>query len=190
MVKNFLSKAFYPFTVTALTVFTLISASSARAACQDWLNHDMKRLHSKETIKLCEVVNDSPVLIVNTASNCGFTPQFKELEAIHKKYQDQGLTVIGVASDSFWQEEDDEKNIAEVCYVNYGVSFTMFAPVDVRGRKAHPLFKHLADQSKAPRWNFNKYLVSNNGTVLKHYGSRKLPQDEDIQQALSKSAAH
>lgn len=115
------------------------------------------------------------MLIVNTASNCGFTPQFKGLEALHRQYKDAGLVVVGFSSDSFNQEAGTEAKAAEVCYVNYGVTFTMLAPISVKGDDAHPLFRELARQSSGPKWNFNKYVVDSSGKVVRHFNSGTRP---------------
>jgi len=147
--------------------------------CLAFLQHNEKKLHAKEQINLCTLTAGKPVLIVNTASHCGFTPQFTSLEALHKKYQDKGLVVIGFPSDDFFQEEDNEKATADICFVNYGVTFTMLSPVRVSGSNAHPIFKHLADRTSAPKWNFYKYLVSADGKTVKHFNSRVTP-DSDV----------
>ena len=127
--------------------------------CPAHLDVTLKKLRSNETLNLCEAFPGRPLLIVNTASHCGFTPQFKSLEAIHGRFADKGLVVLGFPSDDFRQEADTEEKTAEICYINYGVTFTMFAPLSVKGETAHPLFKELARQSRAPGWNFTKYLV-------------------------------
>lgn len=147
--------------------------------CLAFMQHSEKKLHASEHVNLCTLTAGKPVLIVNTASHCGFTPQFTGLEALHKKYQDKGLVVIGFPSDDFFQEEDDEKDTADICFVNYGVTFTMLSPVHVFGSNAHPIFKHLADKTTAPKWNFYKYLVSADGKSVKHFNSRVTP-DSDV----------
>lgn len=148
------------------------------ASCANFLNHTMRKLHSSETVNLCELTRNKTVLLVNTASNCGFTSQFKQLESLYQQYQDQGLVVIGFPADNFFQEEDDEKDTAKVCYVNYGVTFTMLETTSVRGSDANPIFKHLAKQTTAPKWNFYKYLVSQNGTKIQHFNSKVQPTDK------------
>lgn len=156
------------------------SVESTSSTCPDYLNVSMRKLHTKDSVDLCQLTSGKTVLMVNTASNCGFTPQFKSLEALHKKYQDKGLVVIGFPSDDFFQEEDDEKDTAKVCFVNYGVTFTMLETTPVRGSDANKVFTHLGKETTSPKWNFYKYLVSNNGSEIKHFNSRIKPSDEQF----------
>ncbi|MCL2913318.1 glutathione peroxidase [Shewanella corallii] len=158
--------------------------TGAWADCPEYLNYEAKRLHSSERVNLCELTQGKPVLIVNTASNCGFTPQFKQLEALNQKYKDKGLVVIGFPSDDFFQEEDDEKKTADVCYLNYGVKFTMLSPSAVRGGDANPVFKYLNDKSASPKWNFYKYVVSGDGEQVQQFNSRVTPDSEELTQAI------
>lgn len=162
----------------------LCAASPAFAGCPAFLDHELRKLHSSDVVNLCEVSAGKPLLIVNTASHCGYTPQFKGLEALFQKYRGEGLTVVGFASDDFRQEAKDEEKAAEVCYVNYGVTFTMLAPTHVRGDEANPVFVELARQSEAPGWNFNKYLVDAEGVVVAHFGSSVAPDSPELQQAI------
>lgn len=171
--------------IRILTLISLlITGSAAQASCPEFLDHSMRKLHSKEQINLCEVQSGKPMLIINTASHCGFTPQFKGLEALYQNYRDQGLQVVGFASDDFYQEANDEEKAAEVCYVNYGVTFTMIAPSHVKGSNANPVFRELADQSQSPSWNFNKYLLDSSGKVVQHFGSNTRPDSEELQAAI------
>jgi glutathione peroxidase len=146
----------------------------------------MRKLHSEESVNFCEF-KDKPLLIVNTASNCGFTGQFEELEALHQKYKDKGLVVIGFPSDDFFQEENDEADTAEVCYVNYGVTFTMLSTSEVRGDDANPIFKHLNAQTSSPKWNFYKYLVSADRKTVQRFNSRTKPLSANLTQAIENS---
>lgn len=157
------------------------------AQCPAYLNQTMRMLHSSKTVNLCELTQGKTVLFVNTASNCGFTPQFKGLEALYKKHKDDGLMIVGFPSDDFFQEEDDEKDTAEVCFVNYGVTFPMLETSSVRGSKANPVFAHLGEQTTSPKWNFYKYLVTDNGSKVKHFNSRVSPTDEEFVQALNQA---
>jgi len=160
------------------------SGISHTSDCAPFLRYTIRRLHSQVRLDLCELTAGKPLLIVNTASHCGFTPQFKGLEAIYKKYQSQGLVVLGFPSDDFFQEEDEEKDTAKVCFVNYGVTFPMMKTINVRGSDAHPIFKHLADKTTSPKWNFYKYLVSRDGKHIKHFNSRVTPDDAEFIQAI------
>lgn len=179
-------------TLTRSTLFASVAAaglsvaSAAQASCPDYLDHSMRRLHSQEDINLCAVTQGKPVLVVNTASHCGFTPQFKGLEALHQAYKGQGLVVLGFASDSFKQEAASEAKAADVCFVNYGVSFTMLAPTPVRGDAANPVFQAINEKAGAPRWNFNKYLIDGDGNVVEHFDSGIAPNSIQLTTAIEK----
>lgn len=123
------------------------------------------------------------VLVVNVASACGYTPQYAGLEALYRGHKDRGLVVLGFPCNQFGaQESGTEKDIAEFCEINYGVTFPLFAKVDVNGENEHPLFKWLKSQKKgifgtaAIKWNFSKFLVDANGDVVKRYGSGDTPE--------------
>ena len=162
----------------------LLVSSLAAAGCPEYLDHSMRKLHSREEVNLCQLQDGRPMLIINTASHCGYTPQFKGLEALHQQYRDDGLVVVGFASDDFRQEAKDEEKAAEVCYVNYGVTFTMIAPSHVKGDQANPVFRELAEQARAPGWNFNKYLVDGSGKVVQHFGSNTKPDSKVLTAAI------
>ncbi len=134
------------------------------------------------------------MLIVNTASKCGFTPQFGGLEELHKAYTDKGLVVLGFPCNQFGaQDPGADSEIAEFCQVNYGVSFPMMGKVDVNGPAAHPLYKWLSSEapgllgSKSIKWNFTKFLIGKDGQVLKRYAPLDKPADlaKDVETALS-----
>lgn len=160
------------------------AASTAAATCPDYLNQNFKKLRSNEQVNICEAYAGKPLLIVNTASHCGFTPQFKGLQALHEKYKDRGLVVIGFPSDDFHQEAKEAEETADVCYINYGVKFTMLSASSVKGKDANPVFQELARQTKAPSWNFNKYLVKPDGTVVNHFGSMTSPDSKSVEKAI------
>ena len=176
-----------------LPVSVNAASDQAQAAtsdsCPAYLNQTMRLLHSSDEVNLCQLTKDKTVLFVNTASNCGFTPQFKGLEALYKENKDKGLVVVGFPSDDFFQEEDDEKDTAKVCFVNYGVTFPMMETTSVRGDDANPVFAHLGEKTTAPKWNFYKYLVTNNGASVQHFNSRVSPDDEEFVQALNTALA-
>ena len=134
------------------------------------------------------------MLIVNTASACGFTPQFGGLEKIHQAYKDLGLAVLGFPCNQFGnQDPASNEVIADFCQVNYGVTFTMMQKVNVNGPEAHPLYQWLCSEapgllgSKAIKWNFTKFLVGRDGRVLKRYASMDKPEKiaQDIEAALA-----
>ena len=162
----------------------LCFAGTAGAACPDYLNSDLRKLHSQDSVNLCETGAGQALLIVNTASHCGYTKQFKGLQELNDRYRDQGLKVVGFASDDFRQEANNEAEVADVCYVNYGVTFTMIAPSSVRGEDANPVFRELAIQSEAPSWNFNKYIVDSNGKVVKHFDSSTAPDSPELKKTI------
>ena len=139
--------------------------ASSHAVCADMFDHKCV-MHSQNQIDICQLVDQKPVLVINTASHCGFTRQFKG-GGLHQKYSDSGLVVLGFASDDFNQEDKDE-SVTDICYVNYGVTFTMLAPSSVKGKQASR-FQGLNQQAKSPSWNFNKYLVDKQGNVVKHF---------------------
>jgi glutathione peroxidase len=134
------------------------------------------------------------LLVVNTASKCGFTPQFAGLEELYEKYRDQGLEILGFPCNQFAnQDPGSNGEIAEFCQLNYGVTFPMFGKVDVNGGAADPLFKFLKKEapgmlgSERIKWNFTKFLVDADGTVLKRYGSKDTPKaiEKDIKKLLA-----
>ena len=163
--------------------------STTTLACTSHLEGDYRKLHSSESVNLCKLVENKVTLVVNTASHCGFTSQFKGLEALNKKYKDKGLVIVGFASDDFNQEDNDESNAANICFVNFGVTFTMLAPTHVRGDEANSLFKYLSAESSAPKWNFNKYLLDKSGKVIQHFGSMTGPDSNDLKKAIEAALA-
>ncbi len=159
-------------------------AAPAAQACPAYLDHDFRKLHSAETVNICKAFAGKPLLIVNTASHCGFTPQFKGLEAVYEKYKDRGLVMIGFASDDFNQEDKSEEKAAEICYLNYGVKFTMLAPTHVKGADANPVFAELIRQQRAPKWNFNKYFVRPDGKVQTYFAQTVTPESPEFTNAV------
>lgn len=178
----------FSFTATASSDMakseTKQQAVTPDSTCPDFLNHTVRKLNSKKSVDICQQFAGKTFLIVNTASNCGYTPQFKQLEALHQEYKEQGLVILGFPSDNFFQEEDQEKDTAKVCFVNYGVTFPMFNTIEVRGSDAHPIFAHLGEQTASPYWNFYKYLVSSDGKTIQRFSSKVEPQSDELIKAI------
>ncbi len=156
----------------------------AADSCPEFLNQEFRRLHSPETVNLCSLYNGKPLVIVNTASHCGYTKQFTGLEALYQAYKDEGVQVIGFASDDFKQAAKSEEEAATVCYENYGVTFTMLSPTSVKSDKANAVFRHLNEETEEPSWNFNKYLITDNGQNITHFGSKVKPRNSKLEEAL------
>jgi len=166
-----------------------VASSAASATCPKLLQHTMLRLQDEKPQALCQYAGQV-VLVVNTASFCGFTPQYKGLEALYAKYKDRGLVVLGFPSNDFSQEPESNAKIADFCDNTFGVKFPMFTKTSVRGADAVTLFKQLTEQTgTAPKWNFYKYLISRDGKTVKSYGSITGPQDKGFVSEVEKMLA-
>ena len=162
----------------------------AFADCQQKvLDHDEKRLLGGSE-NLCAAYGGKVVLVVNTASHCGYTPQYEGLEKLYDRYKDRGLVVLGFPSNEFLQEWGSDATIGKFCKANYGVSFPMYAKTAVRGSDANPLYKDLAAATgHQPTWNFNKYLIARDGHVIAHYASDVTPDSAELTQAIEAALA-
>lgn len=166
-----------------------MAQDSAGGACPAILQHTFPRLQDEKPQDLCQY-SGKVVLVVNTASFCGFTPQYKGLEALDRKYRTQGLVVLGFPSNDFAQESGSNKEIADFCESTFGVKFPMFAKSSVRGAEANPLFKELSKLSgTTPKWNFYKYLISRDGKVVESYSSLTSPDDRGFIRDVEKQLA-
>ncbi len=185
-----LSLAFWAPAQAAGTVApTPAAAASASASCPALLQHTVLRLQDEKPQSLCQY-SGKVLLVVNTASFCGFTGQYEGLEALQKRFQGKGLVVLGFPSNDFAQESGDNQQIAAFCANTYGVKFPMFAKSSVKGSDASPLYRQLAQQSgKAPGWNFHKYLVGRDGQVLDSYSSMTEPSNAGLVRAIEKALA-
>ena len=164
------------------------STANKMSQCPALLKFMKRKLNSQETVNLCQEYMGKTILFVNTASYCGFTPQFEGLETLYNNYKDKGLVVLGFPSHDFNQEDNDEGKTAELCELTYGVKFPMFEPIAVRGDDVDPLYRMLAKKSgTTPKWNFYKYLVGANGEVIDSYSSFTKPDDSDLIEAIEKS---
>ncbi|MEY2593678.1 MAG: Hydroperoxy fatty acid reductase 1 [Pseudomonadota bacterium] len=162
---------------------------TAAAACPSLLKHSFNRLQDEKPQALCQY-SGKVLLVVNTASYCGFTGQFEGLEALNAKYAGRGLVVLGFPSSDFKQEDADAKKTAEVCFNTYGVKFPMFTDTRVKGDGAHPLFAELARATGSqPSWNFNKYLVGRDGKPIAHFGSMTGPDSRKMVSAIESALA-
>jgi glutathione peroxidase len=160
------------------------------AACSDLLDKEFRPLAGKEKVNLCERFDGQVLLVVNTASKCGFTPQYEGLEALHQKYAARGFAVVGFPSNDFMnQEPGNEEQIKEFCTLTYGVKFPMFEKVHVTGDEAVPFYRELAAAAggEIPKWNFHKYLIDRRGQVVKAFGSRTKPDDVELVSAIEKA---
>lgn len=170
----------------AQTAQTTPSAPAA-TACPPMLNHTLLRLQDEKPQSLCQYAG-KVILVVNTASYCGFTGQYKGLEALYDRYKNQGLVVLGFPSNDFAQEKGSNREIAEFCENTFGVKFPMFAASSVKGAQANPFFKALQAQGATPpRWNFYKYPIGRDGRLIDSYNSLTAPDSRSLIAALEKS---
>lgn len=161
-----------------LGMFMTISATTANAACSELYNHQLTTLQG-DKLNLCDY-QSKPILVVNTASKCGFTPQFEKLESLYRRNKDKGLLVVGFPSNDFHQEPGGNKEIGDFCKNTYSVEFPMIAKSSVVGPNANPLYKSLTALTKqAPMWNFYKYLVLPDGNVYA-YSSDVDPESAQV----------
>ncbi|WP_034210940.1 glutathione peroxidase [Arenimonas metalli] len=166
-------------------------AATPVLAGEKLLDRSFRQLAGKETVNLQEAYGGQVLLVVNTASKCGFTPQYEGLEAMYAKYKEQGFAVLGFPSNDFMgQEPGSEEEIQEFCTLTYGVKFPMFEKVQVRGSGATPLYAELAAATgEAPGWNFHKYLIDREGKVVASFGSRTKPDDPKLVAEIEKLLA-
>jgi glutathione peroxidase len=158
-------------------ISVLLTMSSAAAGCPSLLDRTVDNIQDKRQ-SLCEYAG-KVVLIVNTASECGYTPQYQGLEALYKKYRDRGFVVLGFPSNDFGgQEPGSNKEIAAFCVNQYAIDFPMFGKTEL---KKNPLYADLAKATgAAPRWNFHKYLIDRTGTQVQSYDTRVDPNDKKL----------
>ena len=190
---------FRPWTAVAVAALTVIALSSAARAespppvtdaCPEVLNYSFNRLQTGKPESLCQY-RGKVVLIVNTASYCGYTHQYEGLEALYRKYKSRGLVVVGFPSNDFGgQEPGSNKEIAEFCRLTYGVEFPMFEKSSVTSIKTNPLYAELlARTGESPKWNFHKYLVDRDGKKVTSFGTRVEPDNGDLVSAVERMLA-
>lgn len=193
MHRNNSTKALVLLIISFLAVFSLTLFSKENKMASSVYDFTVKNIEGKD-VKLSEY-KDKVILIVNVASQCGFTKQYTGLEALYKKYKSKGLVILGFPCNQFGgQEPGTEAEIKEFCSLNYQVTFPMFSKIDVNGDNTHPLYIYLKDEapgilgSKAIKWNFTKFLIDKNGKVAERYATQTTPEDIDgkISELLNK----
>ena len=170
-----------------LITFLLLLLSLPAMACDsELLDQDFRRLASTDEVNLCETYAGKVLLVVNTASKCGNTPQYDGLEKLYDQYGEEGLVVLGFPSNDFMgQEPGTEENIEEFCRLTYGVEFPMFEKTSVKKDNAHPFYVALADSAGTyPTWNFHKYLIGRDGEMITEFNPRTQPYDPDLVAAI------
>jgi glutathione peroxidase len=177
-------------TVAALALLTgPMPTVAAESPCPAIIDHKFSNLMD-EPVSLCQF-SRKVLLIVNTASECGYTPQYEGLERLYRRYRDKGFVVLGFPSNDFGgQEPGSNQEIAQFCQVNYGITFPVFAKTAVLGKNANPLFRELAAKTgQPPRWNFHKYLLDRTGQPVAAFESAVEPEDRRITSQIEKLLA-
>jgi glutathione peroxidase len=172
---------FFTMAQAAPTTTTNTTTNTANhESCPALLNHQLPRLQDEQPQSLCQY-RGKVLLVVNTASYCGFTKQYQGLEQLAARYRAQGFEILGFPSNDFQQEKGSNQEIAQFCQNTYGVKFPMFAKSSVRGAQANPFYQQLITETKkTPQWNFYKYLINRQGKVIDTYSSFTAPDDRDL----------
>ena len=176
----------------SLILLALAFATVPSLACENTLlDQDFRRLASDETVNLCDAYEGKVVLVVNTASKCGNTPQYDGLEKLYQEYGENGLVVLGFPSNDFFgQEPGTEDEVKEFCRLTYGIKFPMFEKTTVKEKDAHPFFKDLAAATGTyPTWNFHKFLIGRDGKVISEFSPRTQPYDDKVVAAIKGALA-
>lgn len=169
-----------------LIVLCFLPISAFASECPALLNHQFKTLQGT-VVDLCQY-QDNPILVVNTASKCGFAPQFEKLEALSAQYKSRGLLVIGFPSNDFKQELQNNNEIGDFCKLTYGVKFPMVVKSSVTGDSANPFYKQLiAASGKSPKWNFHKYIIMPGGKSVHSFSTMTEPDDPAIMKLIRPS---
>ena len=176
---------------TLTGLLALMAATAALSSDGSLLDQEFRRLASDEVVNLGETYRGKVILVVNTASKCGNTPQYDGLEKLYDEYQDDGLVILGFPSNDFFgQEPGTEEEIQEFCRLTYGVRFPMFEKVTVKEGEAHPFFEQLAAAAGTyPTWNFHKYLIGRDGQVVAEFSPRTQPYDDKLVSSIRDALA-
>jgi len=167
-------------------VITILFCLPAFACDSALLDQDFRKLASRDEVNLCKAYEGEVILVVNTASKCGNTPQYNGLEDMYEKYQGQGFVVLGFPSNDFMgQEPGSEEKIEEFCRLTYGVEFPMFEKTSVKKGDAHTFYAALAESAGTyPTWNFHKYLIGRDGKVIREFSPRTKPDNKELVAAV------
>jgi glutathione peroxidase len=171
--------------------FAAIGIAHAEGICPSLLDHRFKRLQDETSQHLCQYAG-KVILVVNTASYCGFTKQYEGLETLHASYKNKGFTVLGFPSNDFGQQEPgNSKQIADLCFNTYGVKFPMFEKSSVSNGRQNPFYDQLISRTgQAPKWNFHKYLIDRSGKVIASYPSETKPDDKRLRLEIERALEH
>jgi glutathione peroxidase len=175
-----------------LIMLLLITACTSAFSCEsELLDQNFRKLASTDEVNLCENYTGKVILVVNTASKCGNTPQYDGLEKLYEQYGEEGLVVLGFPSNDFLgQEPGSEEKIQDFCRLTYGVQFPMFEKTTVKGDDANPFFVSLAEAAGTyPTWNFHKYLIGRDGQVIEQFSPRTQPYDTKLVAAIDTALA-
>lgn len=169
-----------------ITFFITLPAFSCNSTL---LDQNFRKLAASDTVNLCQTYSGKVLLVVNTASKCGYTPQYEGLEKLHEKYQQQGLVVLGFPSNDFMgQEPGSETEIQDFCRLTYDVKFPMFEKTAVKKEHAHPFYVQLAELSGTyPTWNFHKYLIGRDGKFIAQFSPHTKPFDPAVVTAIERA---
>lgn len=175
-----------------LIVGLVFGCACAGVHAQELLDHTFRALAAKDSVNLAQAYKGKVLLVVNTASKCGNTPQYEGLEALYDEYEDEGLAVLGFPSNDFLgQEPGTEEQIQEFCRNTYSIQFPMFEKTSVRGDDAHPFYQQLTQLSgEAPTWNFHKYLIGRDGKLVASFNARTRPDSEELLSAINEALVH
>lgn len=172
-----------------LLILIMIFLMNPVFACSSLLDQNFRKLAGSEMVNLCEAYTGKVLLVVNTASKCGYTPQYEKLEQLYDKYHQKGLIVLGFPSNDFLgQEPGTEAEIQDFCRLTYGVKFPMFEKTTVKEGQAHPFYVHLAELSGTyPTWNFQKYLIGRDGKFITQFSPHTKPFDPVVVTAIEQA---
>jgi glutathione peroxidase len=179
----------WSFPMRLLTGVLLLMTANLAAADSELLNYDFRRLASDEVVNIGDAYEGKVLLVVNTASKCGNTPQYDGLEKLNEQYGEDGLVVLGFPSNDFMgQEPGTEEEIQDFCRLTYGVKFPMFEKVTVKEGDAHPFYAQLAAAAGTyPTWNFHKYLIGRDGKLIAEFSPRTQPSDKKLVGEIEKA---